>query len=45
MFSLVFENYVEMMHVDDQMIELSLWDTAGTACLLFRLSYTSTNVA
>ncbi|ODN79460.1 hypothetical protein L202_03436 [Cryptococcus amylolentus CBS 6039] len=25
----VFENYVEMMEVDDQVVELSLWDTAG----------------
>lgn len=25
----VFENYVHDIHVDDQTIELSLWDTAG----------------
>ena len=25
----VFENYVELMHVDEQQVELSLWDTAG----------------
>ena len=25
----VFENYVHDIHVDDQLIELSLWDTAG----------------
>lgn len=26
---IVFENYVEMMQVNGQPIELSLWDTAG----------------
>lgn len=25
----VFENYVHDIHVDDQLVELSLWDTAG----------------
>jgi len=25
----VFENYVHDLHVDEQLIELSLWDTAG----------------
>jgi GTPase SAR1 family protein len=25
----VFENYVEVLQVDDQAVELSLWDTAG----------------
>lgn len=25
----MFENYVEMVQVDDQQVELSLWDTAG----------------
>jgi GTPase SAR1 family protein len=25
----VFENYVQTVSVDDQVIELSLWDTAG----------------
>lgn len=25
----VFENYVQDIYVDDQLIELSLWDTAG----------------
>lgn len=29
----VFENYVHDMYVDDQQVELSLWDTAG-ACLV-----------
>jgi hypothetical protein len=27
--ALVFENYVEMLQIDDQMVEFSLWDTAG----------------
>jgi GTPase SAR1 family protein len=26
----VFENYVHDIYVDDQLVELSLWDTAGT---------------
>ena len=26
----VFENYVHDLYVDDQLVELSLWDTAGT---------------
>lgn len=25
----VFENYVEILEVDDDRVELSLWDTAG----------------
>lgn len=25
----MFENYVELLQVDDQAVELSLWDTAG----------------
>ena len=25
----VFENYVHDIYVDDQLVELSLWDTAG----------------
>ena len=25
----VFENYVHDLYVDDQLVELSLWDTAG----------------
>ena len=25
----MFENYVELIQVDDQAVELSLWDTAG----------------
>jgi GTPase SAR1 family protein len=25
----VFENYVHDLYVDDQVVELSLWDTAG----------------
>ena len=32
----VFENYVQDIYVDDQLIELSLWDTAGmTSWTLF----------
>ena len=27
----VFENYVHDIFVDEQMVELSLWDTAGMA--------------
>jgi hypothetical protein len=27
----VFENYVELLQIDDQAVELSLWDTAGAA--------------
>lgn len=27
----VFENYVEVVEVDGQHVELSLWDTAGTS--------------
>ena len=30
----VFENYVQDMLVDDQMVELSLWDTAGVLTLV-----------
>lgn len=26
----VFENYVHDIYVEDQLVELSLWDTAGT---------------
>jgi GTPase SAR1 family protein len=26
----VFENYVHDLYVDDELVELSLWDTAGT---------------
>ena len=29
----VFENYVHDIFVDEQMVELSLWDTAGMAPL------------
>jgi GTPase SAR1 family protein len=29
----VFENYVHDLYVDDQLVELSLWDTAG-ACVV-----------
>lgn len=32
----VFENYVHDITVDDQLVELSLWDTAGVFC---RVSY------
>jgi GTPase SAR1 family protein len=30
----VFENYVHDLYVDDQLVELSLWDTAGTFVLV-----------
>jgi len=42
----VFENYVEMMQVDDQMVEFSLWDTAGQEDFdrLRSLSYADTHV-
>jgi len=42
----VFENYVHDIHVDDQMIELSLWDTAGQEDFdrLRSLSYAETHV-
>ncbi len=30
----VFENYVQDLYIDDQMIELSLWDTAGALFML-----------
>lgn len=30
----VFENYVETVNVDGQVVDLSLWDTAGTFSLL-----------
>ncbi|WWC59710.1 uncharacterized protein I303_102272 [Kwoniella dejecticola CBS 10117] len=42
----VFENYVEMMQVDDQMVELSLWDTAGQEDFdrLRSLSYADTHI-
>ncbi|WWD21713.1 hypothetical protein CI109_106200 [Kwoniella shandongensis] len=42
----VFENYVEMMQVEDQMVELSLWDTAGQEDFdrLRSLSYADTHV-
>ena len=34
----VFENYVHDLHIDDQMVELSLWDTAGAyPCFLLSL--------
>nr|XP_018265228.1 rho family protein [Kwoniella dejecticola CBS 10117]OBR87386.1 rho family protein [Kwoniella dejecticola CBS 10117] len=44
--SAVFENYVEMMQVDDQMVELSLWDTAGQEDFdrLRSLSYADTHI-
>lgn len=29
----IFENYVHDLYVDDQLVELSLWDTAGTPVL------------
>lgn len=34
----MFENYVEMIQVDDQVVELSLWDTAGTSLSPFQRS-------
>ncbi|OCF44817.1 rho family protein [Kwoniella heveanensis CBS 569] len=42
----VFENYVEMMQVDEQSVELSLWDTAGQEDFdrLRSLSYADTHV-
>ncbi|EAL18640.1 hypothetical protein CNBJ0650 [Cryptococcus deneoformans B-3501A] len=42
----VFENYVEMIQVDDQVVELSLWDTAGQEDFdrLRSLSYADTHV-
>ncbi|WVQ79810.1 hypothetical protein IAT38_001910 [Cryptococcus sp. DSM 104549] len=42
----VFENYVEMIQVDDQVAELSLWDTAGQEDFdrLRSLSYADTHV-
>lgn len=30
----MFENYVETMTVDGQVVDLSLWDTAGTSAAL-----------
>ena len=30
----VFENYVHDLYIDDQLIELALWDTAGTSVVL-----------
>ena len=27
----VFENYVQDLYIDDQLVELSLWDTAGAS--------------
>lgn len=35
----VFENYVHDIYVDDQLVELSLWDTAGKSSELFPLAY------
>ena len=29
----VFENYVHDLYVDEQLVELSLWDTAGASTL------------
>jgi len=42
----VFENYVHDIHVDDQVVELSLWDTAGQEEFdrLRSLSYAETHV-
>jgi len=42
----VFENYVHDIHVDDQVVELSLWDTAGQEDFdrLRSLSYAETHV-
>ena len=31
----VFENYVQDLYVDDQLVELSLWDTAGTLYVVY----------
>ena len=31
----VFENYVQDLYVDDQLVELSLWDTAGISVATF----------
>jgi len=41
-----FENYVHDLHVDDQLVELSLWDTAGQEEFdrLRSLSYAETHV-
>ncbi|KAI9636094.1 small GTPase superfamily [Dioszegia hungarica] len=42
----VFENYVELLEVDDEQVELSLWDTAGQEEFdrLRSLSYADTHV-
>ncbi|KAF4611103.1 hypothetical protein D9613_006791 [Agrocybe pediades] len=42
----VFENYVQDIYVDEQLVELSLWDTAGQEEFdrLRSLSYAETNV-
>jgi len=42
----VFENYVHDLYVDDQLVELSLWDTAGQEEFdrLRSLSYAETHV-
>ncbi|GFZ51604.1 GTP-binding protein RHO1 [Saitozyma sp. JCM 24511] len=42
----VFENYVELLQVDDQAVELSLWDTAGQEEFdrLRSLSYADTHI-
>jgi len=42
----VFENYVQDIRVDDQVVEMSLWDTAGQEDFdrLRSLSYAETNV-
>ncbi|RSH92402.1 Rho GTPase [Saitozyma podzolica] len=42
----VFENYVELLQVDDQAVEMSLWDTAGQEEFdrLRSLSYADTHI-
>lgn len=35
----VFENYVHDIYVDEQLVELSLWDTAGPLHLRWSLAH------